>query len=431
MEKILKPRKKRLYIISTIILVIAVAAYFLFLKPDPSGDIVIKPKRSMFTLSVTTSGELRAKKSIDIRGPSNVQSAEIFEMKISKLVPEGTVVDSGAFVAELDRTEILSKLKDIQLSIQKFDNQYQLSTLDSTQDLSNARDELENLKFSMEEKILQKQLSTYEAPSIIRQTEIDYERTERAYNQALKNYVTKVKKAVANLNVVRSDLTKEQQRMERMMQVMSEFTIMAPAPGMVIYAKDWDGRSKEVGSVIRYWDPVVATLPDLKSMESVTYVNEIDYQKVKPGQAVNISLDANPGKKLTGTVTKVANIGQTRKGSDSKVFEVVINVNESDTTLRPSMTTSNQVVITTVENSLFIPLECIHSETMKKNDQQGGEYSISYVFKKSKGSVVKQQVELGLINENEAIITKGLGDNDDLLMSIPKNAKDLKWVYLN
>ena len=84
---------------------------------------------------------------------------------------------------------------------------------------------------------------------------------------------------------------------------MAGFTINAPSPGMVIYVREWNGKKKGVGSQWNTWDPTVATLPDLTQMESQTYVNEVDVRKLAVGQKVSISLDADPTKKLTGTVT--------------------------------------------------------------------------------------------------------------------------------
>ena len=65
-----------------------------------------------------------------------------------------------------------------------------------------------------------------------------------------------------------------------------------------------------------------------------------------------IGLDSDPGKKYSGVITGIANIGEQRPNSDSKVFEVRILMNEKDTTLRPSMTTSNLIVVSTA------PINC-------------------------------------------------------------------------
>ncbi|GAJ16589.1 unnamed protein product, partial [marine sediment metagenome] len=50
---------------------------------------------------------------------------------------------------------------------------------------------------------------------------------------------------------------------DEMMSVLDKFTIYAPAPGMLIYHKEWGGQKRKVGSNISPWDLTVATLPDL------------------------------------------------------------------------------------------------------------------------------------------------------------------------
>ena len=136
-----------------------------------------------------------------------------------------------------------------------------------------------------------------------------------------------------------------------------------------------------------------------------------------------MSLDADSKKRLTGYVENVANIGEQKPNSDSKVFEVVIKVNEADTTLRPSMTTSNQISVAKVENVIFVPLECIHTENINNK-------TFNYVFKKSGGKIIKQQVELGLMNENDIIITKGISQEDALFLALPASSNDIKLTYL-
>src|SRR5699024_646634 len=106
--------------------------------------------------------------------------------------------------------------------------------------------------------------------------------------------------------------------------------------------------------------PVVAKLPDFSVMNSVTYVNEVDIRKIQVGQNVDVTLDAMPDKELTGEVTEIANIGEKRPNSDSKVFRVVVEINEADDALRPAMTTSNTIHINTVDSALYVPLETIH-----------------------------------------------------------------------
>ena len=219
--------------------------------------------------------------------------------------------------------------------------------------------------------------------------------------------------AVANLKDDQMDL-------KQLQDLMKEFMIRAPENGMVIYERERNGRKKGEGSQISAWDPVVATLPDLSSMVSQTYVNEVDISRVKAGQNVEIGLDAFPEKRLTGRVTQVANVGEQRPNSDAKVFEISVLVNESDTTLRPAMTTSNMIVTDYIENVLVVPLEAIHS--------QGD--TLTYVFKKTGLSSVKQQVALGPKGNDMVVIENGLLEEDVVYLSTPADPESKQIAYL-
>ena len=393
--------------------------YFSASGTTTKSDVLVSPAKGQFLVTVTTTGELQAKSSIDIKGSDNARAAGVWQMKITNIIPEGTVIKKGDFVAELDKSEVAQKLKDSQLSVQKLEAQYLQTKLDSALALSQARDELVNLFYAQEEKKIVMDQSAYEAPAMKRQAEIDYERAQRNYDQAKKNYVTKTQQSIAKAQAAEVDLMKEKQRMDIAMKAMMEFTIKAPADGMVIYAREWNGKKKVVGSTINSWEPTVATLPDLREMESITYVNEIDIQKIAVGQKVKLKLDADPNKPLTGLVTAVANIGEQRPNSDSKVFEVRVRVAESDTTLRPSMTTANEILVAKLDDVMSIPLECVHTEG-----------TTTFVFKKDGGSIIKQEVKLGQMNENAAIVQAGVTQKDQLYLSSPAEPERAKTVLL-
>jgi hypothetical protein len=189
---------------------------------------------------------------------------------------------------------------------------------------------------------------------------------------------------------------------------MAGFTVKAPAPGMVIYYKDWNGKKRTTGSQVSSWDPTVATLPDLTQMESVTYVNEIDVRKVSVGQHAKVSLDADPTKKLTGTVTAVANVGEQRPNTDAKVFEVKLVIDQPDTTLRPGMTTGNGIEISREPNALFIPLEAVNSEN-----------GVPFVYQQSGTRLTKQEIETSSMSDDEVIVTRGLVADDRVMLTPP------------
>ena len=420
MEQLRRPR----VLVAVVAVIVVIAAVTLLFggadAADNSASISAKVKSGEFRVVVTTTGELRARKAVQIQGPPNMQAAQVYQTRISSLVAEGTVVKAGDLVAELDRSAIAGKHQEVSLALQKAEAQYTQAELDSALSLATAREEIRTLELGLEEKRIARDQSKYEAPSVRRQADIEHEKAERAFAQAKANYITKKQQSIAKMREVGSELERQRNQLNIIRTAMEGFTIKAPAPGMVIYDKEWNGRKKVVGSQVSAWDPTVATLPDLTQMESVTYVNEIDVRKIAVGQTADVALDSDPSKRLAGKVEAVANVGEQRPNADAKVFEVKIAISTVDTTLRPGMTTANQILTASLPNKLFVPLEAIANQD-----------SVTFVFKRDGGSVVMQEVETGATNENEIVIVRGLEAGDEVLLTPPANRNELSLERLS
>jgi hypothetical protein len=393
--------------------IIAIIIYSMVPDSDKTIQLSTKVQKGNFEVMVAVTGELRARTSTEIQGPSELrsQNLRIRSVKIQNLIPEGTVVDSGDWVATLDRSEADNSLKDIADELEKIQSQFIKTQLDTTIQLRQLRDDLINLHFNMEEVGIALEQSKYEPPATIRQAQISLDKATRAYEQAQKNYNLKVEQSRADMTEVSINLAKSKRRKEEMESVLKNFDIKAPSSGMVIYRREWSGQKRTVGSEINTWDLTVAELPDLSTLVSRTYVNEIDISKIKVGQKVKIGVDAFPEKAYTGAITEVANIGEQLPNADAKVFEVMIELYEKDPILRPSMTTSNKIITLEFPDVLFIPLETVHT-----ND------SLSFVYTR-KGT--KKVILLGESNENSIIVEKGLEVGDEIYISVPDESE--KW----
>ncbi len=389
-------------------------------RGGPEGDVGVVPvKRGDFSVTVTTSGELRARKFVQITVPANAQQAEAYQLKIASLVPEGTVVKEGEVVAELDRSPLAAKIQEVSLALQKAQAQHQQAQLDTTLTLSQAREDLRTMQLQLEEKRIAKEQAQFEAPSVRRQAEIDLEKATRGLAKSTTDYKTKTEQAIAKMSEVGADLERQRNRLNIIQEVMTGFTIKAPSAGMVIYVKEWNGRKKTAGSQVSPWEPAVATLPDLSQMESITYVNEIDVRKLSVNQKVQIALDADPSKVLPGTVVQVANVGEQRPNADAKVFEVRVNVEVSDTTLRPGMTTSNAVLTQTIPDALYVPLEAVHSDSGR-----------TFVYRTNGGGVTRQEIATGALSDDEIVVVSGLTEQDRVLLSPPVDGLKMPLVTL-
>jgi HlyD family secretion protein len=419
---------KRILVIGGV--VVAIVALFVFnnmTSKKGNTNSYIEVKKGLFEITVTNSGELVAEKSIDVKGPEIGMGSDrggggdrghdmhAMDLKIQDIVPEGTIVKEGDYIAQLDRSAYSNTLKDEIETLKTYQNNVDMKILDTAVVLTNQRDDIRNQRYVVEEAGLTLAQSKYEPPATIRQCEIALDKTKRTLAQKIKSYSLYVAQSQADLSHQKLHLTRQTRLVDDLQSFIEKFTIKAPASGMVIYKKDRNGNKRKAGSTVNPFDRVIATLPDLSSMMSKVYVNEIEISKVKTGQKVNIKVDAFPEKAYTGTVYTIANIGEQLPNSDSKMFEVQIRLDGSDPTLRPSMTTGNKLVIRTYNDAVYIPTECV----------QTGSDSIPFVYGKNK---TKEIVKLGESNEKNVIVEKGLEPGAVIYLIPPLNPENFKLI---
>ncbi len=403
---------KKTVIITALIVVFTSVGLTIFVKltSKEAGETLnfAEAKRGNFEISVSNTGELVAENSVDIRGPNVVRNMNFraAPIKIIDLVPEGTIVKKGDFIATLDRTNFNNTLKDELELLKKNQTDLEMKILDTALVLSSLRDEIKDQQFVVEEAYVTVDQSKFEPPAVQRQAVLKLDKERRLYAQKQKLYSLRSAQTHSEIRTLTLTNNNQKRKVNDLEIVLSGFTITAQAEGMVIYKKDRLGNKIKSGSFMHPFDPVVATLPDLSSMMSKVFVSEIEVTKVKRGQPVQISIDAFQGRSYSGKVAQIANIGEKLSNSDSKVFEVLVKLDDSDPGLRPSMTTSNKMVTGLFTNVVYIPEESLNA----------GTDSVPYVYTKD-GK--KQVVIPGESNEKNIIIEQGLEAGTVVWLSTP------------
>lgn len=337
------------------------------------------------------------------------------DLTIQDIVPEGTMVQKGDYIAQLDRTEYSNTLNEAIQSLENMEANLEMAILDTAVSLSALRDDITNIKYQVREAQITLDESQFEPPATQRKAEINLNKQQRALEQAVKNYELKYALALADIVTARQKVHDAQEYINTLQDFLSKFTITAPASGIVMYKEEFDGSKRKTGSSLNPFDLVVATLPDLTSMLSEVYVNEIEVNKVKVGQQVVITVDALPNKVLNGTIKSVANVGEVLPNSDVKMFEVVIRINGTDSEIRPEMTSWNKIIIKTVPDAIYIPLECVRAS----------EDDIPFVVMKNK---TRQIVVLGDFNDKNVIIKDGLEPGNNIYIVPPEDYTDFKLI---
>ena len=410
---------KKTVIITGIVVVVTLIALIIFnkltTKKDDTANMFTEALSGRFEIAITTTGELIAENSVEIKAPEIMQGRDVrsSNIKITDLIAEGTVVKEGDYIATLDRTEFDNSLKDAKERLVTFQSNLEMAILDTAVTMTNIRDQIANQIHTVEEAEITLRNSKFEPPTTIRQAEINLEKQKRNLDQLRRSYVLRKAQTQSTIRTQKMWVSRIEKRINDYEEVLAGFVIKSPSQGMVIYKRDRFGTKRKVGSMINPIDRVIATIPDLSAMISKAYVSEVEVSKVKQGQEVIITVDAFPVKSYTGSVFTIANIGEKLNNSDTKVFEVQIKVNGTDPELRPSMTTNNKIMIKTIDNVTYIPNECVHT----------GIDSIPVVYTKNG---LKQVVVLGESNDKEIVVEKGVEPGTVLYLTTPSDVDNFK-----
>lgn len=412
-------KKTGLIVLGVVLLMVVYFLFFNESKEDELSPVITIAKKGDFLVSVVTTGELEAKNSVDIYAPTNLRKMGINQIKVSDMVDEGTILKTGDYVATLDPSEIGTEIRSLYSELSQKESDLKAAKLDTSLTMRNERETLLNLKVELEQNELELEQSKFEPPATQRKVQILLEKTERNYIQATSNIKLKEQQAVAKVFKVQSDVMLIQDKINRMQEVMDGLNIVAPQNGMLVYYESWNGKVK-AGTSINTWNPIVAKIPDLSEMISKTFVNEIDISKISKNQQVEIRVDAFPELILAGEVISVANIGQQEEDGDAKVFEVKVKLTKMDSVLKPAMTTSNEIMIKTFKDVVFIPIEAVFATD-----------SSLYVYKESKEGVIKQEIATGVSNTSAIIIDKGVAEGEKVFLVPSKENEELPLTTLS
>lgn len=406
-------KKKNAFITGLVLIftVVALVAFNRITSKKEGNNIFVEVAKGDFEITISASGELVAENTVEIKAPEiprRGRGIRIQGLKIQDLVPEGTVVSEGDYIATLDRTQYSNSLKDELESLSTYRTNLETKKLDTAVTLTALRDAILNQKSVVEEAQITLLNSKYEPATTIRQAEINLDKQTRLLEQKERGYKLKVAKSKRDVANQTLWYNRVKSRVDDLQEFLAGFSIKAPSAGMVVYKKDHHGEKIKAGSSVNPFERVVATLPDLSSLLSKMYVSEIEVSRVIPGQDAYITIDAFPDKLIKGKVMSVANIGEKYENSDTKVFEVMIKIDRPGPDLRPAMTTGNKIVLQTIKNAVSIPSECLYA------DANGD----SYVYTKKKK---KQIVVPGASNEKNIVIEQGLKPGEIIYLVQPEN----------
>jgi len=379
------------------------------------------------------------------------------------VIDEGTRVDAGDKLVELDSSELERLLKEqrIQVITQKANVTSAEATLEQAKI---ARQEYLEGVFKTEEKAIQSEMAVAEqnlrkarlalesserlvAKGLVKslQLEADWFAVANAKNQleaaegrllVLQNLTKKkmlvmfdsdIESALAGLAAARSALEERELEQADTEDQIKNCVLYAPAPGVVVHANRFSSRGGsaefvvEAGATVRERQAIIR-LPNPAKMQVKVKVNESRVTLIREGMAAKIAVDAIPGMKLTGRVIKVNRYAEPGGffSSSIKEYATIVEIIDPPDNIRTGMTAEVQIFVEQIPNANQIPIQGLY--------EHGGQmYSLVMDGPRAFRTA---EVEIGATNDTMASIKTGLEPGQTVVLNLREhlNLMDLPEV---
>src|SRR5205085_2075018 len=163
----------------------------------------------------------------------------------------------------------------------------------------------------------------------------------------------------------------------------------------------------------------VLTIADLNSMIINAQVNQADVPRLKPGQKVEVTVEAVPGLQITGDVERIS--PQATIKNNIKGYAARILLKNVDPRVRPGMTANVRIPVASAGNVTAVPLSAVFSE--KNPDSALME---RFVYVQQGEGFEKRNVKVGVSDFFYAEIQEGLSEGEIVSLELPKEAKEKK-----
>jgi HlyD family secretion protein len=194
--------------------------------------------------------------------------------------------------------------------------------------------------------------------------------------------------------------------------------IRAPISGIATAVQIKIGETA-VGGVTSMPGSSLMTIADVGSMMAEVNVDEADVAGVAAGQSARVFPSAFPDRPVVGTVERVSMAPKV--GAQGRSYTVKLQLNPTTLALRTGMTCRVEIVTSSGIARPVVPLQAVLTE----QESVANAKATNYVFTVVNGIVRKRPVELGLADDNNQEVLKGLGKDETVAIGPARLLREL------
>lgn len=179
--------------------------------------------------------------------------------------------------------------------------------------------------------------------------------------------------------------------------------IIAPFDGIIVNV---GVNENDILSNLDYSSRSAVQIVDTSAIKFQGKVDEIDILKIQNGQKATLSVDAVPNRTFPGTVTFISPYGTKSTTGQVVKFDITIKLDPTDVPLKGGLTATADIVISTLENVLMVPLASVTTTPE-------GSF-VEVVIDEQKNITEKRKVVTGAQNSQFVHIVSGLAENEKI-----------------
>ena len=289
-----------------------------------------------------------------------VPITDTWRAQIKWMVKEGESVKPGDPVVRFDTANLASDIVNAQDSLRSKREELAQKVADHRHQTF----ELDVEVRKAENDNRQKEIDAAIPPEIESKIEYDRKQLEKkrsdfTLESARTNRTVKLAESEAQIKTLEIEVRDLEAKLEKTKNSLNALTLTATTAGAVLYAVDnWSGRKVQVGDTV-FATYTVAQIPDMSSLEVQAWISETHIQHIKPGESVDLSLDAYPDKHDRGVIGEISKSAETvRRWGRSHYFRVRIGMEKLDPEImKPGMSVKCEVQGPQYDDVLLVPLE--------------------------------------------------------------------------
>jgi HlyD family secretion protein len=384
-----QPRRWRVTALA-IVAAVAVLAAFVFHRGDALQIRSAVVEQTTIRSVVSTNGKIEPVSNYEAHAPASASVRRV-------LVKEGESVKKGQLLVELDDAEARAQAARAQAQLKAAQSDLSSAERGGSQEevlsleaqLVKVRSDRDSAQHNLE---ALKKLQQEGAASAgeVREAENTLASVD-AQLSFLRQKQTK-RYSSAELDRVNAQRTEAQATYEAAEDVLSKSNVRAPFDGIVYSLPVRQGGFVAAGDLL-------LQVADLRKVILRAFVDEPDVGQLVPGDLIEITWDAVPGRIWKATVTSVPSTVKLR--GSRNVGETTSIVDNKDLRLLPNINVGVTIIAAEHTNVLVVPREAVRMDDSKP-----------YVLKLAGHELKRQDVETSLSNLTQVEVTHGLSAND-------------------